>query len=646
MAIAPMKLVRIEGPIEQFDSMVASCIINRDFHPENAMEMMRHAKILRRMEDPNPFSEPLRKILHLIEHLEIQPDYRAFLSDSCTVPGTLSYFEEIHARFERMALEQTRLEKIAQDNEQILLQLEHFHTMNIEINDLFAAAHFKFRFGRIPRETFDNFSRYFETQQDFFFFETSLEKEYVYGLCLLQRNQDEKIDAFLASLQFERIYLSEKIHGTLEQAKEELQEEMAKSITAIDQIRLEKESLIRTEKDRLLSGYSYLRFMSDAFDIRKYAVSTGESFFLFGWVPSKTIKAFTKNIDAFRDIRCIVNNSDSVSNVTPPVKLSNPRIFRPFEPFLLMYGRPSYNEVDPTPLMAILYTFLFGMMFGDVGQGLILVGVGYLMWKVRKMWLGRVLIYTGFAGTAFGFFYGSVFGYEHLLPFGFKVLESAENINSILQTAVYIGFGVLILVMGLNILNGLKQKDYEKALFSQNGVFGLILYASIILLVLPMLGFLDANVSSPLFLLLGVLLPMIAVIFRHPLGKLVSGEKNWFPRNLGSFLLENLFELIEIFLSYISNTISFLRVGIFALSHAGMMMVVFLLAGEPANPVVIAVGNVVVMGIEGLLVGIQVLRLNFYEIFGRFFSAEGVPFEPIVVAYKNFNLNETRRSMQ
>jgi V/A-type H+-transporting ATPase subunit I len=255
------------------------------------------------------------------------------------------------------------------------------------------------------------------------------------------------------------------------------------------------------------------------------------------------------------------------------------------------------------------------------------------MWKVRKMWLGRILVYAGAASVLFGFLYNSVFGYEHALPYaGFKVLEGG-NTNNMLLAGVFSGVVLITAVMVINVANGFKQKDFAKCLFSPNGIAGFVFYWALIFAVLPMLGF-GESVVSPWYILCFVGLPLILMFLREPLGKLVERREDWKPEGVGGFIVENLFELIEGVLSYVTNTISFLRVGAFALTHAGMMMVVFLLAGGTGgseNIVVVILGNILVTGIEALLVGIQVLRLEFYEMFGRFYSGSGQPFEPITL---------------
>ena len=97
------------------------------------------------------------------------------------------------------------------------------------------------------------------------------------------------------------------------------------------------------------------------------------------------------------------------------------------------------------------------------------------------------------------------------------------------------------------------------------------------------------------------------------------------------FFVEGFFELFEMLLSYFSNTLSFVRIGAFAVSHAAMMEVVLMLAGVESgntNWVVVVLGNLFVCLMEGLVVGIQVLRLEYYEMFSRFYKGSGREFKP------------------
>ena len=352
---------------------------------------------------------------------------------------------------------------------------------------------------------------------------------------------------------------------------------------------------------------------------------TKDGFILAGYVTASHADDLKKKLEAIPGVTCTLENAKTTGAAEPPTKLKNPGFLGGFEDFVKMYGLPSYNEMDPTPLVAITYFLFFGMMFGDVGQGTVIILVGALMWFLKKMSLGKVLMTVGVSSIIFGFFYGSVFGMEDLIH-GFN---PSENINTVLIAAVAIGAIMIILVILMNIINGIRQKDPGKIFFSQNGLAGLIMYAGAVILVLAMLGY--VKFAAPTWLLVTLIVLALAVIFlREPLTRLVEGRKNTEPESVLDFVLENFFELFEVVLSFLTNTISFIRIGAFALSHVGMMSVVFLLAQTSTgyNPVILVIGNLFVIGFEGMIVCIQVLRLEFYELFGRFYEGNGRPFEP------------------
>lgn len=306
-----------------------------------------------------------------------------------------------------------------------------------------------------------------------------------------------------------------------------------------------------------------------------------------------------------------------------------------------MYGVPKYNEIDPSLFVAITYIIIFGIMFADVGQGICLTVVGILMYKIKKMAIGKILAPCGISSAFFGLVFGSVFGFEHLLDPMYKALfgleekpievMSSEMATKIILIAIGIGVFLLITAMFLNVYTSIRQKDYGRALFSTSGVAGIIFYSAIVFGIAGQLLFGLPVFSAPYIIFL-IVIPFILIFFAEPLGGLVNKEPDWKPESWKDYIVENIFESIEVLLSYVTNTMSFLRVGAFVLVHAGMMMVVFVLA-ETAGPIaywpIVVVGNVIVMVLEALLVAIQVLRLEYYELFSRFYSGEGRPYEPV-----------------
>ena len=193
-----------------------------------------------------------------------------------------------------------------------------------------------------------------------------------------------------------------------------------------------------------------------------------------------------------------------------------------------------------------------------------------------------------------------------------------------------------MLFRSYNIYNGIRQKNLGKALFSQNGAAGFVFYWAVVAAALCSL-LTNVKLFNPLYIGLLIVLPLLLIFAQEPLGRLLERRPDWAPREKGGFIVENFFELFEILLSFVSNTISFVRIGAFALNHVGMMMVVFALmdsVGSSASPVVFVIGNRFVMCLEGLIVGIQVLRLEFYELFGRFYSGGGSPYRPFTVQFQ------------
>ena len=354
-------------------------------------------------------------------------------------------------------------------------------------------------------------------------------------------------------------------------------------------------------------------------------------------------KAFEKKAEAIENVEVEENDPDESSGKTPPVKLRNPAIFKPYEYFVDMYGLPSYSDIDVTGFVAITYTLLFGIMFGDLGQGLVLFLLGILGWKIKKMPLARILIPCGLSSAVFGFVFGSVFGYEdmldpvyHALGMASKPLSVMDSINTVLIVAIGIGVVLVVTAMLLNVISCLKHKKIGEAIFSNNGLVGILFYLAGVAFCVSFMNGPQVLPNSVLFSVMGVC-AVLLYIKEIPIG-IIDKHPDWKPDSIVDFLLQNLFELIEYVLSYFSNTVSFLRVGAFVIVHASMMMVVFTLGGDGSNIPVIIIGNIIVIALEGLLSGIQGLRLEFYEMFSRFYEGGGRAFTPAKLEQAQTNL--------
>ena len=296
-------------------------------------------------------------------------------------------------------------------------------------------------------------------------------------------------------------------------------------------------------------------------------------------------------------------------------------------------------KINPTTLLNMVTdAFIFGAMFGDVGQGLLLLIGGFILYKVKKMNLAAIISCAGFFSTIFGFMFGSVFGFENIIDAVWLHPAKAMidvpfigKLNTVFIVAIGFGMVLILITMNMNIINSVKSHNKEKLLFDTNGIAGLVFYGALTAVLALFMA--DMPLPATIIIVVMFVIPLILMAFKEPLTNLVERKAKIMPEGgKGMFFVQMFFEMFEVLLSYFSNTLSFVRIGAFAVSHAAMMEVVLMLAGaengSTGNLVVIILGNLFVCGLEGLIVGIQVLRLEYYEMFSRFYKGNGREFKP------------------
>lgn len=316
-----------------------------------------------------------------------------------------------------------------------------------------------------------------------------------------------------------------------------------------------------------------------------------------------------------------------------PILFNNPYLLRPFERLTTAYGTPGYREVEPTAFLAIGFLVMFGMMFGDVGQGAVLLSLGYVIFRkfIRYTDYGIILMECGISSMVFGVLYGSLFGIEGLLPaLWFAPLK---NITYFMKISLIFGGGFISLGLILSFINALRLRQARlPAAELLAALFYWILAALGLRYILT--GALVWDFWLALVVALGTL-GLSALFIWQRLRLSVSGAKTQ-KEGWGLQILEGAIEAIDGTVRYVANTISFIRISAFALAHAGLFIAVFSLAetlgrmggGGVIYWVTIALGNVVIILLEGLLVSIQTMRLEYYEFLSKFFHGGGEPFSP------------------
>ena len=638
MAVSSMQAVSIIGLMEYIDEVITVLGESGVFHPDEVGNFYKNLQEFTHLQTKNSYAEPLTNLkiaLNLTKRKFSLTDVSDF---NPSFEELESYSATVTAEIEALTGQRESLASQIETAKQNLTVTEHFSGLDVELTQVLQTKYVKARFGRLPKDSMQKLEAYKDNEYVDFAVCTE-DDTHCWGVYFAPNNKAEEIDRIFEGLYFEPTELvggDESPAEKVEDYKREivrLEAELDKAQKAIDSYLDENAEQITRYLSKLEEMYLYS-------GIRTKALQHNNSFIIVGWIPDENKAQLNKRLKKIKSVELDFSDAKNEMDKNPPVKLKNCFIARPFEFYTKMYGVPKYNEIDPTLFVSLTYIIIFGIMFADLGQGFFLSIAGILMWKLKKMEIGKILFPCGISSMIFGTLFGSVFGFEALLDpmfrsvgFDEKPIEvmASKNTNTIILLAIGLGVFLLIVAMFLNVYTSLRQRNYGRALFGTSGVAGIIFYGSLVFGLTADI-FLGMHVMTLPYILGLVVHPFLIIFFADPLGDLANGEKDWQPESWGGYIVENIFESIEVLLSYVTNTMSFLRVGAFVLVHAGMMLVVFVLAetvGGVGYWLIVVLGNALVMVLEALLVAIQVLRLEYYEMFSRFYTGEGRQFEPV-----------------
>ncbi|MDR0919395.1 MAG: ATPase [Oscillospiraceae bacterium] len=666
MGIEKMMYVNVVGFKDQLDEAINRCVKSGSFHIEEAdraieseasggadgsgsaggaggIEKSDISKLFSKLTDTNPYKNVLKKLLSIhfgkgykLHKTEVPKDI-----ENMSLEDIEKYINFASQQLEEINAERVECRQIMQERGHTLELLEHLKDLNVNLSDMFAMENIKIRFGKLPIENFPKLEFYQDELFQFIIYDT--DAAYHWGIYFVPNEYAKKIDNIFNQLYFERIRIPDYISEEPESEITRLKQMIATSYERYTFVTNTREYFNEHNFKKINQIYCQLKFLYDSFLLRSKVVTIKDAFYLVGFVPLAEIGKLSKELEDLPSVEVVIRQPKQGDVFEPPTKLKNNRFSRPYTMFVEMYGLPSYGGFNPTSFVAVTYTIIFGIMFGDLGQGFIVSLLGALIYKKSKNPLGAILTRAGISSMFFGFMYGSLFGFEEALDpvyeaigWGHKPIEVMHETNFILMAAIAIGITIILTTIMLNIVLQLKKKNYESALFSNNGIAGFVFFSALLAgFIIPL--FADIKLMTLPYILCLIVLPVIVMFFREPLAAALKHEKFEMHGGVGDFIASNFFEVFEFMLGYATNTLSFIRIGGFVFSHAGMMSVVMLLAGAEnggANPIVVVLGNIFVIGMEGLIVGIQVLRLEFYEMFSRFYEGDGHKFSPVKVKYE------------
>ena len=412
---------------------------------------------------------------------------------------------------------------------------------------------------------------------------------------------------------------------------------------------------VSSQRERLDEMWSNIRMHELYSAIQEYFSHTARTTIFSGWMPDGSAQALERGIRSVTKGQCIIEWSDAEEfpREKIPVKVENPNGLAPFQMLVENYSTPEYGSVDPTPLVAVAYLAMFGFMFGDAGQGLVIAGVGLLGGILAKKASGgikkllRLFVYCGAASVVTGVLFGSYFGYQLLPPLWFDyhgvVLGHSaggmvQDIYDILKITIVFGITVIGIGLVLNWINLIHKKHWFSLCLDKAGFLGGWFYGCGVYTAFYFAAGNYRSLPEQGFLLAAFGLPTVILLFKAPIHRWLHRDqaRSFSFFTLIDFFMEWIVELLEIFSGYLANTLSFMRVAGLGIAHVSLMAAFDSIArmvgdgGINAGGIVILVlGNLLVIALEGLSAGIQALRLNYYEFFSKYFTGSGVAYNPI-----------------
>ncbi len=574
-------------------------------------------------------------------------------------------FEEIAERLffleDRVLALNNRLAEVRKEKEELQnfrVTLKKLEVFGLGPKDLRGMKYTTIFFGVIPKEEIAAVEESVAGITDLYILETKeISKKQALLVLIVLKKYEADVSRQLRIHRFEEVSIPLRlIPYTLEEAKRKVDENAAALEKDEKEIINQLREIANREMGNLIRYRRFLTIAKTVDEANLNFLMTKSTYYLAGWVPASHVQEVVDIIEKTTGGACVVEVSEPEEEETPPTLIVNPKVTQPLESLTTTYGTPHYREIDPTSIIAVTFPFIFGFMFGDIGQGLILILIGIFMgFKMKKLSdkgrkLGRTLILCGIMATLVGFMYGSMFGLEAEAMHGEEVsamekylgfsiepvkvpvldrffegalLGAPDRIMRAVYFSIYLGIILLILGLVINIVNHAMRGELKHGLLSPFGVPGIwaLLGGSYVVF---------GHAMQPVPIALGIGIPILLIFI-----------EGWLIKKEG--LMIAFIETFENSMKYLTNTLSFLRITIIGVVHAALsMMMVTAMNGLSASTIpgkgvlvalVFILGNIIILVMEAFISFVHTLRLHFYEIFSKFYNGNGIPFSPLKVIY-------------
>ncbi|HAH69522.1 MAG TPA: ATPase [Synergistaceae bacterium] len=639
MAVMKMVALTMIGPDSEMEPVARQMVLTGGFQPL-PLDLLVNDRSLRSKvttETENPYDELLNKVSTVWK----------IAGEMIPEPSPVTLTREFTLTAARRKVDQTsrRLE-VWEKRRLVMTEEEELLTATKLFVEVLKGTEFgpeelaggKFLipfFGRLSNE---NYQRLTESSEEspITVSELNVVGGNTWALVLTVKGYEESTRKLLEAVYFKEFSLksiAEQLKG--KDPLSQVNKRIANHQRAIKGLAKAAKDMLREQRAEYELLYSQLYTMQRVYDVCKGRGEVSGMYVLSGWIPADTLAEIRKTVEEEAPMTTVMveeTKDITYSGIRVPTLLQNNPFFRAFQDIVSMYSLPSYGEIDPSPIVAISFILFFGFMFGDIGHGLMIFLASSVLVKkgMMKRSFGQVMKYAAASSIIFGGLYGSIFGLENVIPALW--LSPMHDTNKLLIVAICMGVFMISLGLVLNMITQYRAKDFGRLLFDGQGMAGLMLYWTMAALAaIYMTGTKIPEVAADI-MWAGIGVLMLLMIFRDVLARYLLHQKDE-----GESVVLNIFEIMHNLMSFVSNTASFVRLAAFALNHVGLSLAVIMLSemvhslpgGIVMKGIILVIGNIVIVCLEGLIVFIQTLRLEYYEFFGKFYKGGGSAFKPV-----------------
>lgn len=447
-------------------------------------------------------------------------------------------------------------------------------------------------------------------------------------------NEDQSLtEVSLKLLNFDEFKFPQTLNPEPELAQKEVKDSIELKEKEIQNL---KEDLLKV-KDKFDSLEPTISETLKIEEAKGFIARTKTKSLITGWILSDKVDSLKAEIEKIIPRESIYLRFEHPNpNDEVPVQFKSRSLLNSFESLTYLQGVPNYFEINPTLIYMFLYVLMFGIILGDIGDGSILIILGILLARSRKglfsfssstiRKIGQIIISCGVSAIVFGILDGQLF----LFDMGNSILNPLANVGQIVIVALIFGVVQISLALSLNIINKIRMREISNAIFRGHGVIGLVYYVSGVFLSISFIREANFNVflrGSNLFLTLIAIVSLFLIFLSPSIETLIAHRKARFSEKL----FEGFGEVLETFVSFIANSVSYIRLAAFAIAHESLGLAATILTPLAGSLFSYLIMNVIAFITEGFAAFIQSLRLMYYEFSTKFYVGDGIPYKPFKI---------------